>query len=132
MEKILDLVLTHHWFEEIQSSFKKEEYRDVFKWCHRLLDIKDGDEFRRARKEDFANFIQISSDPNTEFAVQLSSQIRKGNIRFRNYDVVRFRRGYTSTSIDFKIESIELGTGKEEWGAPAESVFIIRLGEKIR
>ena len=46
-------------------------------------------------------------------------------------DKVRFHRGYTDTTMTFKIKDIKVGKGKTEWGAPDEDVFIIKLGERI-
>lgn len=40
---------------------------------------------------------------------------------------VRFRRGYTSISMTYKIESITIGLGKSEWGAGADPCFIIKF-----
>lgn len=31
----------------------------------------------------------------------------------------------------FEIESISIGKGKQEWGAPKEEVFIIKLGKVV-
>ena len=42
---------------------------------------------------------------------------------------VRFRRGYTKESMLFKIDSIEIGLGKSDLGAPAEEVFIIKFSD---
>jgi len=49
----------------------------------------------------------------------------------RKYDCVCFHLGYTSTTMTFFIESIKVGIGKSEWGAPAEEVYIISLGDKL-
>lgn len=41
-------------------------------------------------------------------------------------------RGYTSTTMTFRVKNIDIGKGKPEWGAPAErDVFIIKLGERL-
>lgn len=47
------------------------------------------------------------------------------------YTHVRFRRGYTNTTMTFKCESITIGKGNPDWGAPEEKVFIIKLGERV-
>lgn len=36
---------------------------------------------------------------------------------FKNYTHVKFRCGYSNNFIIYRIESIEIGEGKEEWGA---------------
>lgn len=50
---------------------------------------------------------------------------------FKPLDDVRFSYGYTKKTITFKIDTITIGRGKPEWGAPTDrDVFIIKLGEK--
>lgn len=44
-----------------------------------------------------------------------------------SYSEVRFHRGYTDVTMQFKILSIKRGIGKSEWGAPAKEVFIIKF-----
>lgn len=47
-------------------------------------------------------------------------------------EVVCFHRGYTKTTMSFKIKSITIGYGCEEWGAVrGERYFVIQLGQKI-
>lgn len=47
------------------------------------------------------------------------------------YTHVRFRRGYTSTCQILRIDGVETGLGKPEWGAPKDKrVLIIKLGER--
>lgn len=44
---------------------------------------------------------------------------------------VCFHRGYTKTTMTFRIERIDMGTGKEEWGAePGKKYYIIVLGKR--
>lgn len=45
--------------------------------------------------------------------------------------VVYFHYGYTRKTMTFCIDSIRIGKGRPEWGAPDEDVFIIRLGKRI-
>ncbi len=49
----------------------------------------------------------------------------------RGFTCVRFRRGYTSTTMLFKCEGITIGKSNPDWGVPKEEVFIIKLGERI-
>lgn len=35
--KTLHLVLTHKWYDMIESGEKREEYRDSMKWVHRVM-----------------------------------------------------------------------------------------------
>lgn len=59
-----------------------------------------------------------------------------GNYSIKNFDTVRFHKGYSNVTMTFQITDITIGRGKTEWGAPADrDVFIIKLGgrsEKFR
>lgn len=47
---------------------------------------------------------------------------------FKSYTHVRFRLGYTKTTMLREIESISIGYGRPEWGAPTDRrVYIIKL-----
>ena len=48
------------------------------------------------------------------------------------YDAVKFRYGYTTRTMTFRIKQIRFGIGKKEWGAEDNEVFIIELGERIK
>jgi hypothetical protein len=50
---------------------------------------------------------------------------------FTDYTHAKFSYGYTKRTITFEIESITVGKGKPEWGAPTEDVFIIKLGKRV-
>lgn len=115
----LDLVLTYKWYDMIASGEKLEEYREVGTWAHRLLksDIK-----------------WLASIGVKQYLSWFNDDIRaakraldQGMLSFRPYDTVRFHRGYTSTTMEFKIKDITIGMGKPEWGAPLHDVFIISL-----
>lgn len=56
---------------------------------------------------------------------------RHGYIEFANYTHVKFYYGYTMRTMTFKIKSITIGAGNQDWGAPREDVFIIKLGERL-
>lgn len=50
--------------------------------------------------------------------------------QFRNYEVIKFKNGYGKNApvLTVEFKGIEIGTGKQEWGAPDCPVFIIKLG----
>ena len=53
---------------------------------------------------------------------------------FRRFDTVTFHLGYSKDrpSMTFKIKSIDMGEGREEWGAEVgEYYFVIELGKRI-
>ena len=52
----------------------------------------------------------------------------------RQYDIIRFRNGYSPDSPVFDIEykGFTLGVGNAAWGAPDVPVYIIKLGEVLK
>lgn len=48
-----------------------------------------------------------------------------------NFTHVQFSYGYTNRTMTYELDSITIGKGNPEWGAPAEDVFIIKLGKKV-
>ena len=104
---ILDLPLKKEWYNMIESGEKTEEYREIKPyWIKRLTEVKTN-------------------------ILPFSMRNKYQPIPFKKYDYVRFRYGYTSRTMEFKINDITWGQGKAEWGAPAAAVFIIKLGERI-
>lgn len=106
--KILDLPLKKEWYEMIESGIKTEEYREVKEyWIKRLC--ADADRLFSCADCDSMLFCRDCFRPY-------------------NYTHVRFRYGYTKRTITREIESISIGYGKPEWGAPIDKqVFIIRF-----
>jgi hypothetical protein len=102
MNEVLKLTLSRKWFEMIASGEKKEEYRELKPYWHRRL----SNHWCKAEKA-------------------------KGNGGLKSFSMVRFRNGYQSDSptMEVEIEFISNGVGKEEWGAPKEPVYIIKLGK---
>lgn len=98
--KVLDLVLTYKWYDMIASGVKKEEYREIKKFYLKRL-------CERYYK---------AIDGTTIYD-------------FKNYDAIRFHRGYTKTSMLVELKDIRIGKGNPDWGAPEEPVFILSLGE---
>lgn len=117
--KTLHLVLKKKWFDMISSGEKTEEYREIKPyWEKRLLDYKSIESYIRnlaIRKYILNNPI----DACKEFP--------------RRFTHVTFHNGYhkNAPSISLEIKGITLGYGKEEWGAPKNPVFIIKLGRRI-
>ena len=103
--KTLHLVLKGKWYDMIDRGEKKEEYREVKKyWMKRLIE-------------------DVAEDEEGYTCC---------HVFYVDYDCVCFHRGYTSTTMTFAVESIEMGRGKPEWGAPTDiPVFIIKLGERL-
>ena len=51
--------------------------------------------------------------------------------RYKPFENVCFHRGYTNTTMTFRIVCITQGYGIPEWGGGDERVFRIMLGERI-
>ena len=99
---ILDLVLKGVWYDLINCGIKTEEYREIKDYWR-----------NRLREKLTCEGITLYGD-------------------YKPYKYVRFRRGYTSCTMLFKIEDIYVGYGNPEWGAPVnKSVYIIKLGERV-
>jgi hypothetical protein len=114
--KILHLPLKKEWYEMIESGVKLEEYREIKPyWSKRLL-------------KDFPIYLRISLDMSI---IANDFSVFKGKELHPVYTHVKFSYGYTKRTMTFEIESIRIGKGKPEWGAPTESVFIIKLGKRV-
>ena len=121
MTEILHLPLKSKWYEMIESGVKTEEYREIKPyWVQRLTRYGNG----TINGKLYAEF--MSSSPEV-----LKYNIEQGLMSFAGYTLVKFSYGYTKRTITFELESITIGKGKPEWGAPTEDVFIIKLGKKL-
>lgn len=120
--KILHLPLKKEWYEMIESGLKTEEYREIKPyWIVRLF----GDENGRKISRYIANFLVINIDI-------LKRCIESGKLVFKSFNFTKFSYGYTKRTMTFEIESIAIGKGKPEWGAPTDKdVFIIKLGKRL-
>lgn len=88
MENILHLHLKKKWYDMIASGEKKEEYRELKPYYHKLLN--------------------------------------------KHYEYVKLYLGYTKTYMLFRCTKIDLGLGKNEWGAEFNKLYyVIHLGEKL-
>ena len=119
--KTLHLPLKAKWYEMIESRIKPEEYRGITAyWIVRLFRDENGRKISRLTANFLASNIEI-----------LKRWIESGKLVFKPFDYVKFSYGYTRRTMTFEIESITIGKGKPEWGAPTEDVFIIRLGKRV-
>lgn len=108
--KILDLVLKHQWYDMIDSGEKKEEYREI--------------------KPFWDNKFSCQSHGLCDL-YKNCKQITLGIGKCEKYTHVKFHRGYTNTTMTFELESIKVGIGNPQWGAPDNEVFIIKLGKRL-
>lgn len=119
--KTLHLPLKAKWYEMIESLIKGAEYRGITAyWIPRLLKYADGSKIPRLAASVLVGYPEI-----------LGLRLGQGVIVFKKFTHVKFSYGYTKRTMTFEIESITIGKGKPEWGAPAEEVFIIKLGKRV-
>ena len=119
--KTLHLPLKKEWYEMIESLIKGAEYRGITAyWIVRLFRDENGRKISRLTANFLASNIEI-----------LKWWIESGKLVFKPFDFVKFSYGYTKRTMTFEIESITIGRGKPEWGAPTEEVFIIKLGKRV-
>lgn len=108
--KTLHLPLKAKWYEMIESGEKTEEYREI--------------------KPYWENRIQCQAygvcTPNKPCL-----RARTVGVCDMRYTHVKFSYGYTKRTMTFEIDSITIGRGIPEWGAPTEDVFIIKLGKRL-
>lgn len=117
--RILDLTLTRQWFDLISSREKKEEYREIKRyWLNRLFN---------PLAKDYKHLPEFAIGPSLD---STRTQKIPAFTKPREFDAIRFRNGYGKNrpSMLFEYKGIEVGTGRKEWGAPEERVFIIKLG----
>ena len=115
--KILHLVLKSKWYSMIENGGKTEEYREIKPyWIKRLCDEFYTDE--------------RCTTCTGEHCLNCLHKFNR--YECKHYDAVCFSYGYTRRHMIFEINSITIGKGKSEWGAPDKEVFIIQLGRKIK
>ena len=129
--KILHLILTYKWYEAIRVEGKREEYRALSDyWSRRLVDPNMrpvGLDLDYARIDKYC----ANQDPYQDFHISQERHNYYSNIP-KKYDAVCFHKGYTNTTMTFRLKRLSLGYGRTEWGAPAnQEVFILSLGKRI-
>ena len=107
----LHLVLKKKWYEMQERGEKTEEYREITPyWIKRLVDTH-----RLGRK-------MLSNVPDVA-----ASLIESSCVKMKPYTHVCFHYGYTQRCFINRIDSITIGRGYPEWGAPeCRDVFIIK------
>lgn len=125
----LNLILKTKWFDMIKSGEKTEEYRDIKSFYINRLFIK-GDIIYL--KQTYPATFTFENDNFIKKMKEWNKRTDNDCLRFRPFKYVKFHKGYTNETITFEIDSIEIGYGKEEWGAEKErEYFVIKLGNKI-
>ena len=126
--RAIQLVLTHKWYDMIESGEKLEEYRDFTPyWCKRFFSY---------RKDDGTCVPLVIQEKDIhKFQTKIYQLASEGKLAVTP-QVVIFQRAYPKNPprMKFKISEVNLGPcGKEEWGAVRGKWYIIiKLGERIK
>lgn len=128
--KILDAPLMFVWYDMIVIGEKPEEYREIKPyWFKRFVDY---DPESYIDRNPIPTYFGNSAPFDTPAKAILWDLDLAGALKFKQFTHIRFRRGYTKTTMLFEIKSISIGFGNSKWGAPNDKeVFIIKLGKRI-
>lgn len=131
--RILHLTLKKKWFDMILSGEKYEEYRDIkYYWMNRLLNYPWGIEGETGIFEEMRYHLRTLKGFSSE-----SEMMKFHEIKFKQFDIVRFRNGYgkNAPEMDVEFKGISVGHGIEQWGgridAQGDYLFTIRLGKVL-
>jgi hypothetical protein len=115
--KILHLPLKVKWYDMQERGEKTEEYREITPyWIKRLV-----------WDEEFDEPLQVADIISIYSMQEGIENLFEAKWKPRAYTHVCFRYGYTQRCFIHKIDSITIGRGKPEWGAPTDrDVFIIK------
>lgn len=109
----LHLFLKGKWYDMIESGEKKEEYRNADYWCSRIIDQNANEGF-------------LANDNGRTFVIGRLMPVHKA---------VCFHRGYTNTTMTFRIEGLNYGKPNPLWCEPGDAkkdFLIIKLGKRIK
>jgi len=130
--KLLHLPLKAKWYDMQESGEKPEEYREITPyWVQRLMreyvpDAWGGYDDQRI------HFMDKNMVFDNEDIRRLKESVADKDRFFVPYTHVLLRYGYTQRCIVRRIDSISIGRGNPEWGAPTDrDVFIIRHKEDV-
>lgn len=123
-KKTLHLNVKKQWFDMIEAEIKLEEYRGFKSWVFsRLIEAYLGDVYisSNALDTDLIAFDCLRGDLS--------------DIIFKEYDTITFSNGMTHPipRIEVELNGIEVGEGKEEWGASkGVNYFVLKLGKILK
>ena len=136
--KVLVLSLKEKWYRMIESGIKTEEYRELTPyWCNRILyhcplgiDGYWGDSTTNPNER---GVLIKAIEFNKNYPYVTLHHLLIENYGTRGYTHVEFTLGYpkkedASRRMIKEIDSIKVGKGNPEWGAPEDKeVFIIKF-----
>ena len=126
--KTFKLVLTHKWYDMIESGVKDEEYREITPyWVGRLTQFSKNDINIGYTLEKAAERLKNGS---SAFYHEWQFNSCPDYCKQKEYTHVQFQRAYPKNPPRMvkEIESIRIATGNPEWGAePNKLYFVIKL-----
>ena len=141
--KHLHLILKAKWYDMIEKGEKTAEYRDFKRYLWKFLikenakeslREKDMDELKQMVKDycQSARDIAYGGDDVKREDFDVNTRLVFGNKQMYRYSSVTFHRGYTNTTMTFRIDKIAMGEGQLDWGAEDGEVYaILELGDRI-
>lgn len=106
----LELILTHHWFDQHVVWGKSEDYRDLTAyWARRLC---------------------VRFEATSPYCAQAHCDVcARWSPKHFDQGVV-LRKGYSNKTATKPHLGTSIGTGRLAWGAPQKKVFILTVGSK--
>lgn len=141
--KHLHLILKAKWYDMIQKGEKTAEYRDFKRYLWKFLikenakeslREKDMDELKAQVKQycQAARDYAYGGDDVKREDFNVATRLVFGNKQMYRYSSVTFHRGYTNTTMTFRIDKIAMGEGQLDWGAEDGEIYaIIELGDRM-
>lgn len=129
--KNLQLSLKGKWFEMTDCDNKSEDYRDITPyWWARLV----------YQQEKVCSYLGITELPINEYCLTriIKNKTTINMIAFNQFTYNIMTLGYPKSTDASRIKifehkGIEIGCGKEEWGAePNKLYFIIKHGKRLQ
>lgn len=127
--RVLHLPLKGEWYDMIASGEKREEYREFKEYyIARFVEMRNtllGQVIYTKLTSHLVSYYAMNKD-------RFISDLLSGVLRLKDYDEVRFSRGYTNRTMAYEVLGLRFGFGDVAWGAPAYATcFIIDLGELL-
>ena len=130
----LQMSLIGKWFEMTKEGIKTEDYRELSAyWCKRFLKKVNIVPDLNFDWQDVEDFFHYKNDMS-----EIEWYLKHEDLEFKQFDFNIMTLGYpksTDISRILKLEhkGIEIGYGKQDWGAePNKLYFIIKHGEIIK
>ena len=123
----LKLPLTKKWFDKTKKGIKPEDYRAITAyWCKRMLTVTEGGVFNWdsffTKEVDAVKLVQVGL-ANNFFSIKKY----QSNIMTLGYP----KSTDTERIIKLEHKGIEIRTGKPEWGAEPEKIYLVVMHGKI-